>query len=296
MTARAANALEDSLPIARAVIDGAARHWREKAHEALEVIDAAAVREWVAHVLGIRPRVAEAHLLRADPKSELTRKQIVGDAHLVPVRVGAEGKQRGVLCLPSEAADATVAGRYVGDDRRPAADPVAVAIERIFERQERLVGDGFDEARAKKRDRRAMRHDCDIGGHDRLTAVRRHREQVHQTIARSVQAAEFSIFILIGGAHLDDDTASADRWNAVTDGAAGAVESRAETIFGGLDFGEIVESQTELGKFDGRDPRHGIAWKDLPYLSGADGHQQKTDCPCDDSRAESVHRFHRVAG
>src|SRR5437870_2566018 len=120
MTARAANALEDSLPIARNVIDGAARHWREKAHEALEVIDAAAVRGWVAHVLGIRPRVAEAHLIRADPKSELTRKQIVGDAHLVPVRVGAEGKQRGVLCLPSEAADATVAGRYVGDDRRPA--------------------------------------------------------------------------------------------------------------------------------------------------------------------------------
>ena len=171
VAARAANAIEDSLPVTHDGIDGAARHGREKAHEALEVIDAAAAREWVAHVLGIRPRVAEAHLIRADPKSEFTRKQIVGDAHLVPVRVGAEGKQRGVLRLPSEAADTTVAGRHVGDDRRPAADPVAVAIERILERQERLVGDGFDEARAKERNRRAMRHDCDIGGHDRLAAV-----------------------------------------------------------------------------------------------------------------------------
>ena len=119
---------------------------------------------------------------------------------------------------------------------------------------------------------------------------------MHQTITRGVQAAEFSIFILIGGAHLDDDAASADGWNAVADGAARAVESRTEPIFGGLDFGEIVESQTELGKFDGRDSRQGIARNELPYLFGANGHEQKTECPRDDSRAESVRRFHRVAG
>jgi hypothetical protein len=119
-----------------------------------------------------------------------------------------------------------------------------------------------------------MRHDRDIVGHDRLAAVSRQREQVHQTIACSVQAVEFSIVILGRGAHFDDDAASADRWNAVADGAAHAVESRAETVFCRLDFGEIVEPETELGKLGGRDSRQGVAWNDLANLSCTDRHQQ----------------------
>ena len=105
-------------------------------------------------VLRILEPIAFAQPRFRDAAERLDREHVVGDAHLVGIGVAREGQQRGDLRLPAEPADPALSGRHVGDDRRPAADAVAIAIERILERQQRLVGDRFDQSRAEQRDRR----------------------------------------------------------------------------------------------------------------------------------------------
>ena len=103
--------------------------------------------------IGSQTRIRSAET----PYGELVREEVVGDAHLVAVGVGAEREQRRVLRLPSEAADAPLAGGDVDDDGRAAADAVAVAIDRILEREQRLVRNRLDEPGAEERDRHAAR-------------------------------------------------------------------------------------------------------------------------------------------
>ena len=102
-----------------------------------------------AQVFGIGNRIAALHLLARDAERELVGKEIVGDPHLVAIRVGAEREQRRMLRLPAEPADAAVAGCDIDDDRGAPAHAVAIAIVRIVERQQRLVGNRFDEARRR---------------------------------------------------------------------------------------------------------------------------------------------------
>ena len=83
---------------------------------------------------------------------EFLREEIVGDPHLVAIGVAAEGEQRGLLRLPAEASDPALAGGDVDDDRGTSADAVAVAVERIFERQQRVVGNRLDQSGAEERE------------------------------------------------------------------------------------------------------------------------------------------------
>ena len=72
---------------------------------------------------------------------------------------------------------------FAVDDRCGAsADTVAVAIERILERQQRLVADGFDEASAEQRDRHPPREDIRFPRQLRLTAVRPRREHMDERV------------------------------------------------------------------------------------------------------------------
>ena len=49
-----------------------------------------------------------------DADGELGGEEVVGDAHLVAIGIGAEGQQRGVLRLPAEPPDAPLAGAALG--------------------------------------------------------------------------------------------------------------------------------------------------------------------------------------
>ncbi len=112
---------------------------REEPHERLEVVDAATTRDRIAHVFRIGPQVAAPDLFLAHAEREFLREEIVGDPHFIAVGVAGERQQRRLLRLPSEAADAAFAGRHVGDDRGASDDAVAVAIERVFECEQRFV-------------------------------------------------------------------------------------------------------------------------------------------------------------
>ena len=108
---RAADGAEDLLAVPRGLVDRAAGERREELHEAREVVDAASAGARIPDVLGIGNRIAHAHALRRDADRDLLREEIVGDAHLVAIGVGAERQQRRVLRFPAEAADAPFAGR-----------------------------------------------------------------------------------------------------------------------------------------------------------------------------------------
>ena len=131
-------------------------------------------------IFWIRDPVAQLHLLRGDPERELLRKEVVRNPHLVAVGIGAERQQRRMLGLPTEASDAAMAGGDICDDRGPAADTVAVPISAVIERQQHLVGNRFDEPRAKQRDRHAPRDHIRLGRNDRLARMSGNREDLEQ--------------------------------------------------------------------------------------------------------------------
>ena len=241
---------------------------REKLHERFEIVDAAPACPAIRLILRIGNRVAQLHLLRRDPEGELLRKQVVGDPHLVPVGVGAERQQRRVLRLPSEPSDAAPAGGDVGDDRGATADAVAIAIAGIVERQQRLVGDRFDEPRAKQRDRHAARDDVRLRRNDRLARVRGNREDLEQRAGRRRELDELAALVAARRPDLGDHARAADRRDAVADGAARAVERRAEAVLHRLDLGEIVEAEPELLELAAGDARQRIARQRPDRLAG----------------------------
>ena len=92
----------------------------------------------IGDVLGIRDRIAEPHPLGVRCRAPSSvREEVVGDAHLVAVGIGAEREQRRVLRLPAEPADAALAG---GRDRSTMAArplmPSPIAIVGILERED----------------------------------------------------------------------------------------------------------------------------------------------------------------
>ena len=234
---------------------------REKAHEALEVVDAAPPRARVARCLRDRACGSQRRICSAvTPNASSCGKQIVGDAHLVAIGVGAERQQRGVLRLPAEAADAPLAGRDVGDDGRAAADAVAVAVERILEREQRVVGDGFDQAGAEERNRHAARDDVGVGGNDGWHACAAPR--TGGTASRPTRRARRTRPCVVA------DAGARPRAIAPLPPMAGtlwhaaqlvAVERRAQALLRGLDLEEVVEPEAELLELARRDARQRIA-------------------------------------
>ncbi len=174
--------VEHLLAVPRWLTDRASRRRRQELHERLEVVDRGQPRPDIGEVLGIGYGIAELHLRRGHPGCRLVREQFVGDAHLVPIRVSAEGAQCRVLRFPAKPADPHPAGADVDDARGAAADAVGVAIVGIFERQQRLIADGFHESSAEYGNRHPARDDVGFGRHHRLTGVRRRREQVEERV------------------------------------------------------------------------------------------------------------------
>ena len=142
-------------------------HELGEGHDVLLGILPAYLRRVVGAALVVR------HLINpraeADEPTErcvLRKDQEVGDAYLVEVGVAGEGEKARVLILPAEATDALGAGRRVGrvaarrlQHRHPYGLPVhlpAGSVDLVGgDVQERLVGDGLDEAVAERVQRRA---------------------------------------------------------------------------------------------------------------------------------------------
>src|SRR5262249_43939473 len=148
----------------------------------------------------------------------------------------------------AEPADAPLAGRDVRHDRGTPSDAVSVPIERILERQDRVVRDRFHETRAEHGDWRAVGDDGRLLRDHGLAAMLRGREEMHQRVASRAEPLELARVVAIRGASFDDDAYAADRGHAVTRGAARRVECRPKTLLGRLDFGEILQPEPELGE------------------------------------------------
>jgi hypothetical protein len=97
VTRRATNGSKYTLTFAGRIVHVHATDRRKKAHECLKIIDPPTTRRGVTDVLGIGNRIAPAHLWLCNSERDLLRKQIVGNAHFVPVGIGSERKQRRVL-------------------------------------------------------------------------------------------------------------------------------------------------------------------------------------------------------
>ena len=202
-------------------------------------------------VLGLRKRIADSHAIRRDADGELLREEIVGDPHLVAIGVGAEREERRVLRLPAEAADAPLAGRDVGHERRPAADAVAIAIEGILER-EQCASSGIASTRPAPKSgigtRRAMI--VASGGMSGWHAVPRNREQMEERFAGWIERLELARGVDAPARISAIIAAAADGRHAVAHGAARAVERRTQPFLGGFDLEKVVEAQAELLELD----------------------------------------------
>src|SRR5687767_7623173 len=109
MAGAASDRVEDTLAIPRRLVDRPSGNRREELHEAGKIIDSAPAGARIADVLWLRMRVADSHTLVRDADRDLVREQVVGDAHLVAIGVGAEREQRGMLRLPAEASHPALA-------------------------------------------------------------------------------------------------------------------------------------------------------------------------------------------
>ena len=155
-----------------------------------------------------------------------------------------------MLRLPAEPADPRLACSDVGEAGGASAHAVAVAIERILQRNEGVVGNGFDETGAEEGNRRPAREDRRRVRHDRLTRVPRHREEVKERLPGVVQRLEAAVGRSPRHPQLGDGAGAAHRRHVVARGAAGAVEGRAEALLGGFHFEEVVEAEAELLELD----------------------------------------------
>ena len=210
----------------------------------VEVVDAAAARRRIDTILGIGKRIAAPVLLGGQADAELLAEEIVGDAHLVAIGVGAEREQRGVLPLPSEPADAAISPWSTS--RTIAARPLMpspIAIVGIGKRQDRFIGNGLDESGAKERNRNTARDDRRFRRNLHLAAVRGRGEQLEERLAVRRQRHRTSLRIALGGTNLGDGSSAADGRHAVADRAARAVERGAEPFLGGFDFEEVFEPE-----------------------------------------------------
>ena len=137
------------------------RRRREEAREEGELLDRAqALDQRLGDALG--GVVGDRRELAARGLVALGLKELVGDPHLDVVRLAGEQEQRLVLSLPSEPRDRAVVAvvvRLAGDrvagenDVGPALDPEILLPGRVvgLVREDRLIGDLLDQARAEHR-------------------------------------------------------------------------------------------------------------------------------------------------
>ena len=85
-----------------------------------------------------------------------------------------------MLYLPSKPANTLLSGREIDDTRRTAADTVAVSVEGVFELEQGVVRDGFNQAGPEERNRHPAGHDRRLRGDNRLTRMAWNREQLEQ--------------------------------------------------------------------------------------------------------------------
>src|SRR5215510_7600244 len=97
-----------------------------------------------------------------------------------------------MLRRPTEAAHAPLPGGAVDDDRGAPSDAVTVAVDGIFEGEQRLVGNRFDQTGAEERNRHAPRDDRRVGRNHRLTGVAGHREKMKERLAALVERDELA--------------------------------------------------------------------------------------------------------
>ena len=163
VTRRTTDLGEDQLAGPDLVGDGTAGRRRQELHERLEVVDRALASPRVDEVFRILEAIALAQALHGDAAARFVGEYIVGDTHLIRIGVAGKGQQGGDLRLPAEPADAPLAGGLVDDHRGTAADAVAIAIERILERQQRL---------RRARPRRALRQTTESARAGRRRSLR----------------------------------------------------------------------------------------------------------------------------
>ncbi len=216
------------------------------------------------------------HAIGWDPERAFLREQIVGDPHLVAIRVGAEGDERGVLRLPPEPSDAALARCDVDNERGTSADAVAVAIVGVFERQQSLVGNRLDQPGAEERNGHAPREDIGVVGQHRLTPVARNREHVKKRVAGGVERLELAARGPASRTQLGHRSGAADRRDVVADGAARAVEGGSEPLFARFDLEEVVQPQAELLELDRRESGQRRAQR-IACLSGQCRSQKAAD-------------------
>jgi len=226
------------------------RRRRQQAHEVGRGVDVAAPGGGVGRVLeaGRRDEARQQRLVGVG--CVLVREEAVGDAHLVAIRVAGEAKQAGVLRLPAEAADATLAADDVVDDRGAAADPVGLRPRRIEE--DLGIGDRFDQAGAEERRGQPLGDDIGLV-RDPFQRRRVDGELLQQ---RAAQLGEGIESTLLAPAEPGDGgrTGAAADWRRVTSGAGVVVEDRAEPAGRRLDAFELLASLAEGGLLSRRQP------------------------------------------
>ena len=230
---------------------GPALDRRQELHEVLEIVDAAHPGSPVAHIFDPALRTAQLQAFGIDSQRYFVREQVVGDPHFIPIGVAGKRQQRSVLRLPAEPPDALAPRNDVDDASGPPAYAIAVAVVRVFQRENRLVGNRLHQSRAEERYRRAPRNHIRFRRNLHLAAVRRRREQVVQRAA--VQCVELPILVAVSAAHLRHRTDAANRRHAVAHRATVAVESRAQSVLRSLHLREVVQPQPEhllLGSCD----------------------------------------------
>ena len=215
------------------------RRRRQQAHEVGRGVDVAAPGGGVGRVLeaGRRDEARQQRLVGVG--CVLVREEAVGDAHLVAIRVAGEAKQAGVLRLPAEAADGTLA-----------ADPVGLRPRRIEE--DLGIGDRFDQAGAEERRGQPLGDDIGLV-RDPFQRRRVYGELLQQ---RAAQLGEGIESTLLASAEPGDGgrTGAAADWRRVTSGAGVVVEDRAEPAGRRLDAFELLASLAEGGLLSRRQP------------------------------------------
>ena len=271
---RATDAREDALTGRSHLIQRLRSDRGQEPHEAGEVVDPSATGPRVGDVFGIGNGIAEAHARSVHAHRDFSRKEIVRDAHLIAIGVGAERQQCGVLGLPTESADAPFARSSIGHDRRPAGHTVAPAVLEVRQRHQGVIVDGLDEACAEQRDGYPPGDDICIRWDRWLTCVTRNREEMEQRFPGRRDRDERTVEQATPGANLCDRADTAHRRDVVTGGTTGAVERRPQPFLRGLDFEEVVQAKTELLELRRREPGQRVTGLDLTALPEDEGRGQ----------------------
>jgi len=130
--------------------EGQPRQGSKEPHKIGEVIDRPASGDRIRFILRVRDALAGGKQLPVDARGHLRWEEVIGNPHLVRIRIAGESHQAGHLRLPAEPADALRPRRRIDDEGRAAADAIGV--------RGRIVGQGANRFRGNGR--------RDMGGDD----------------------------------------------------------------------------------------------------------------------------------